>query len=232
MPVPARREISSSGAPAPCSTNTSRAAATIRLRFSRASARSGLPSTSCTSPAYQTSGGYLSTFFGESGDSPSTWCYRNRRKILRIGCRKRHGDSDVGVTQARRRRSQMNTQDLRKGFRGPVHRPGDEHYDTQRAAFNPSLDARPVLVAEATSPSDVSTAVPWARTNDLPLPIQATGHGTRVPSTGGLLVKTTRMATVLVDPDRRIAKVGPGARWGEVIAAAAPFGLAPLSGTS
>ena len=33
------------------------------------------------------------------------------------------------------------------------------------------------------------------------------------------------------DVYRRIAKVGPGARWGDVIAAAAPFGLAPLSGS-
>jgi FAD/FMN-containing dehydrogenase len=40
------------------------------------------------------------------------------------------------------------------------------------------------------------------------------------------------MAAVLVDPDRRIARVGPGAVWGDVVTAAAPFGLAPLSGSS
>ena len=40
------------------------------------------------------------------------------------------------------------------------------------------------------------------------------------------------MATVLVDPDRAVAHVGPGAVWGDVVAAAAPFGLAPLSGSS
>lgn len=126
----------------------------------------------------------------------------------------------------------MSTQDLRSGFRGPVHQPGDEDYDTQRAAFNPNLDARPLLVAEATSPADVRAAVTWARNHDVPLAVQATGHGTHVAATGALLVKTTWIATVLVDPDRRVAKVGPGARWGDVIAAAARFGLAPLSGTS
>ncbi|NUP78312.1 MAG: FAD-binding protein, partial [Nonomuraea sp.] len=46
------------------------------------------------------------------------------------------------------------------------------------------------------------------------------------------LVRTSAMASVLVDPARGVARVGPGARWGEVIAAAAPFGLAPLSGSS
>jgi FAD/FMN-containing dehydrogenase len=40
------------------------------------------------------------------------------------------------------------------------------------------------------------------------------------------------MRSVLVDPDRRTARVGPGATWGEVIAAAEPFGLAPVSGTN
>ena len=40
------------------------------------------------------------------------------------------------------------------------------------------------------------------------------------------------MRSVLVDPDRRTARVGPGATWGDVIEAAAPFGLAPVSGTN
>src|SRR5256885_1106156 len=119
-----------------------------------------------------------------------------------------------------------------KQFRGPVRRPGDAGYDTQRAAFNPNLDARPVLVAEATGAADVRAAVTWARDRDLPLAVQATGHGTHVRANGALLLKTGRMSTVLIDPDRRAAKVGPGARWREVISAAAPFGLVPLAGTS
>ena len=46
-----------------------------------------------------------------------------------------------------------------------------------------------------------------------------------------MLLDTSRMATVLVDADRGIARVGPGAVWSEVAEAAAPFGLAPLSGS-
>src|SRR6266545_252292 len=111
----------------------------------------------------------------------------------------------------------MTSQDLRRVFSGPVHQPGDADYDTQRAALNPALDARPVLVAEATSPADVRAAVTWARVNDVPVAVQSTGHGTHVPAHGGLLIKTSGMATVLVDPDRRIAKVGAGARWSDVV---------------
>jgi FAD/FMN-containing dehydrogenase len=117
-------------------------------------------------------------------------------------------------------------------FAGPIHRPGDAGYDAGRAAFNPNLDARPLAVAEATSAEDVRAAIAWSRAHEVPFAVQSTGHGTHVASDGGLLLKTSRLGTVLVDPDRRIARIGAGARWSDVLAAAAPFGLAPLSGSS
>ncbi len=115
---------------------------------------------------------------------------------------------------------------------GAVHRPGDEGYDAARRPLSPALDPRPALVVEAQSAADVRAVVVAAREQDLPLAVQATGHGTHVAADGALLVRTSAMATVLVDPDRRVARVGPGARWGGVLAAAAPFGLAPLAGSS
>jgi len=107
-----------------------------------------------------------------------------------------------------------------------VHVPGDEAYEEQRATYR----GAPAIVVEACTPADVRTAVGIARKHGLPLTVQSTGHGTLVPPDGGVLLKTSRMAQVLVDPDRRVAHVGPGARWSEVIAAAELFGLAPLSG--
>ncbi len=122
--------------------------------------------------------------------------------------------------------------DLSQAFRGQVHLPGSDRYDSLRATWSRRIDPRPAIVAEALTPADVRAAVLTAQVNDLPLGVQATGHGTHVPADGGLLLKTSRMAEVLVNADRRIARVGPGACWGDVIAAAAPFGLAPLSGSS
>jgi FAD/FMN-containing dehydrogenase len=121
---------------------------------------------------------------------------------------------------------------LARSFRGAVHLPGDDDYDAQRATWSGALDQRPAIVAEAETAADIRAAVVTAQEHDLALAVQATGHGTHVPADGALLLKTSQMAEVLVDPDRRIARVGPGARWGDVIAASAPFGLAPLSGTS
>ena len=89
----------------------------------------------------------------------------------------------------------------------------------------------PPLVVPASSPADVRRAILHARALGLPLAVRATGHGTHAPLDGTVLLDTSRMATVLVDADRGIARVGPGAVWSEVAEAAAPFGLAPLSGS-
>ncbi|MCK2216189.1 FAD-binding protein [Actinomadura sp. ATCC 31491] len=118
------------------------------------------------------------------------------------------------------------------GFTGPVHRPGEERYDELRRGLNPAVDARPAVVAEAYGVADLRAALLAARAHGVPFAVQATGHGTHAAADDGVLVRTSPMASVLVDPVRRVAKVGPGARWGEVVAAAAPFGLAPLSGSA
>src|SRR3954470_23774203 len=121
---------------------------------------------------------------------------------------------------------------LRRTLHGPLHRPGDAAYDVLRRPHSPALDPRPVLVVEAYGAADVRAAIVAAREYGLPFAVQGTGHGTHVPCDGGVLVGTGAMATVLVDPDRRIAHVGAGARWPDVLAPAAPFGLAPLSGSN
>jgi FAD/FMN-containing dehydrogenase len=84
---------------------------------------------------------------------------------------------------------------------------------------------------QATTPADVRTAVLTARESNRPFAVHATGHGGPAPE-DAVVVHTERLGGVLVDPDRRIARVGAGTRWAEVIAAAAPFGLVPLSGTA
>src|SRR5918997_225834 len=85
----------------------------------------------------------------------------------------------------------------------------------------------------ATTAADVSRAVLAARARCLRVAVRATGHGTlSEPAPDTLLIDTSRMHSVLVDPDRRTARVGPGATWGDVIEAAEPFGLAPVAGTN
>jgi FAD/FMN-containing dehydrogenase len=89
------------------------------------------------------------------------------------------------------------------------------------------------MIVEATTTADVRDAVLTARERSLPFAVHATGHGGPMPDADrAVVVATSRMSGVLVDPRRRTARVRAGARWADVIAAAAPFGLAPLSGSS
>lgn len=120
---------------------------------------------------------------------------------------------------------------LRDSFDGDVHLPGDTAYDDVRLPWNLRNDPKPAIVAEATGPRDVQTAVRTTREHGLPLAVQATGHGSLTPADGALLLKTARMAAVEVDAERRTARAATGALWSDVLAAAAPHGLAPVSGS-
>ncbi|TWF75679.1 FAD/FMN-containing dehydrogenase [Pseudonocardia hierapolitana] len=109
---------------------------------------------------------------------------------------------------------------------GALHLPGDAGYERQREGFR----GAPAVVVDAETVADVRATVLAARRSGLPLTVLSTGHGTVAAPDGGFLLRTSRVAQVLVDPDRRVARLGPGVRWSDVIAAAEPFGLAPLSG--
>ncbi|WP_433800017.1 FAD-binding oxidoreductase [Actinomycetospora sp. CA-084318] len=111
-------------------------------------------------------------------------------------------------------------------------RSGDPGYDAAVATFNTAHQPRPDLVVEARSPDDVVAAVRRARTDGLPVTIQATGHGIASDLAGSLLISTRHLDEVRVDADRAVAVVGGGATWAQVIAAADPLGLAPICGSS
>jgi FAD/FMN-containing dehydrogenase len=138
----------------------------------------------------------------------------------------------MSFESARRLYGMTIERDLHRTFRGPVYLPGDQAYNAARATWSGALDQRPAVVAESLSARDVQAALVAAREHDLAFAVQATGHGTHTPCDGGLLLKTSLMAEVLIDPDRRVARVGPGARMGDIVAAAAPFGLAPVAGSN
>ncbi|MCK8676820.1 FAD-binding oxidoreductase [Streptomyces lichenis] len=110
--------------------------------------------------------------------------------------------------------------------------PDDPGYAAETAGFQTGFPVRPERVVAARSPEDVRRAVAYAAERGLPLAVQATGHGLAGPVDGGVLVSTRRMDGVRVDPAARTARIEAGARWGQVVAAAAPHGLAPLNGSS
>src|SRR4029453_17865996 len=115
--------------------------------------------------------------------------------------------------------------DLR--IQGPVSRPEDKRYDAAIATWRPQIEQRPVLVAEGCGPDDVRAVVLWAREHDVPLAVQSTGHAGPAPS-DAVLLKTSLLGSVLVDPDRQVARAGPGGRGGAGAGGGEPGGAVPL----
>lgn len=123
-------------------------------------------------------------------------------------------------------------EELSKLLAGPVMEPGQGAYDQEVAGFNAAIVHRPDVVVGASSASDVVQAVRFARSRGWRVAVQSTGHGANRPVEGGLLVTTSRLAGVEIAPAARTAVAGAGARWGAVVASAAPHGLAPITGSS
>jgi hypothetical protein len=116
--------------------------------------------------------------------------------------------------------------------KGPVLQPGDEHYPTELEGFQTGIERRPDVVVGARDAQDVQEAVRFAAGSGRTVAVQATGHGTSADYAGRVLVSTRRLNQVTVDPAGRTARFGAGVSWKQVIEAAAPHGLAPLSGSA
>ena len=129
-------------------------------------------------------------------------------------------------------KSISNLEAMRAGLKGAAYVPGDDGYDDASRAWNLNAGQRPALVVVAEGASDVIAAVRFARELSLGVGVMATGHGVGSPCDGGVLVNTSRMKGVRVDPVARTARVEAGALWADVIPEAQAHGLAGLLGSS
>jgi len=114
--------------------------------------------------------------------------------------------------------------------KGTVALPGDEAYDALVSPWNLAIPVRPAVVVAAETDQDVVEAVRFAARNGLRVTPQATGHGPMAELVTELLVTTKALDEVVVHPEGW-ARVGAGVKWLKVVEAAAPYGLAPLSGS-
>jgi hypothetical protein len=113
--------------------------------------------------------------------------------------------------------------------------PGHPDYDSARQAWNLHTDQRPACICVATRVEHVQAAVRYARAHGLRLAAQTTGHLSQtLPSLERTLLLRLELhnADVEVDPVARVARIKAGARWGDVVDAVAPHGLAVMHGSS
>ena len=113
---------------------------------------------------------------------------------------------------------------------GTLAVPGDDGYDALVSPWNLAIPVRPAAVLAARTAQDVVEAVRFAARHDMHVTPQATGHGPMAELVTELLVTTQGLDECVVHPEGW-ARVGAGVKWLRVVEAAAPHGLAPLSGS-
>lgn len=123
-------------------------------------------------------------------------------------------------------------EDLRDRLDGRLLMPSDPEYDEAREIFNATHDLRPAAVAVVGSTRDVAHAVRFAGDNDLTLAVRGGGHSLPGFSScdDGLMIDLRNLSTVEVDPERRVARVGGGATWGQLNDVTHQHGLATPGG--
>ncbi|KOV69936.1 FAD-linked oxidase [Streptomyces sp. AS58] len=131
-----------------------------------------------------------------------------------------------------RRRPGIDYESVPESLAGLAVEPGDPGY--RGVASNYLRAGSPGLVLRPGTPDEVADALGYARRHThLPLGIRSAGHGVSGRSTnkGGLVVDLRRMNGIeVLDPARRLVRIGPGATWKQVSAALHPHGWAIGSG--
>lgn len=147
--------------------------------------------------------------------------------------RARHGtaeESSRSRVALSRRREGVAYDEVPAGLR--AIEPGDFEYSELSSTY--MRGGAPGIILQPESAEQVAAAVAFARRHTgIQLSTRSGGHGISGRSTndGGIVIDLRRMNDIeVVDHERRLVRIGPGARWMEVAAALGEFGWALSSG--
>lgn len=122
--------------------------------------------------------------------------------------------------------------DLSSKFMGPILRAGDEGWDDAILIWNAMAAKVPALVLQPISAQDIAVAVRFARDHQILTSVKGGGHniaGTSIAE-NGLMLDMSLMRSVTVEPDAKLAQVGPGCLLKDVDQATQQYGLATVLG--
>ncbi|WP_457098798.1 LLM class flavin-dependent oxidoreductase [Microbacterium sp. P5_E9] len=152
-----------------------------------------------------------------------------RAERARRGTVAASGRSSVAIAA---RRSGIAYDDVPAGLR--AIEPGDFAYENVRATY--MRGGAPGIVLQPDSAAHVADAIAFARRHpDAALSVRSGGHGISGRSTndGGIVIDLQNLNAIeVLDEERRLVRIGPGARWAEVAAALGEHGWAISSGDS
>ncbi|HEY5202404.1 MAG TPA: FAD-binding oxidoreductase [Acidothermaceae bacterium] len=117
-------------------------------------------------------------------------------------------------------------------FTGELVGAGNAGYETARRVWNGMVDRRPALIARCSDEGDVVLALEAAREHGLAVAVRGGGHNVAGNGVcdGGVVIDMSAQRAIDVDPEKRIARVGPGVLLGELDRATQVHGLATPTG--
>lgn len=121
---------------------------------------------------------------------------------------------------------------LRTEVKGKVLLPSNPGYNEARTIWNGMIDRKPAVIVQCANSSDVIPAIRFARENELTISILGGGHhiaGNSL-SDDGLVIDFSQMKEVSVDPQKRRARVQPGATLADFDRETQKYGLATPTG--
>src|SRR5215217_4393905 len=138
----------------------------------------------------------------------------------------------TATTNARDVLGEATLGELEATLRGQLVRPADPAYDQARAVWNAAHDRRPALIIRCAGTADVVRAVEFARSEGLQVAVRGGAHSIAGFSTtdGGVVIDTSPMKGIQVDPESRRAVAQPGVTWSELDHETQAFGLAVTGG--
>jgi FAD/FMN-containing dehydrogenase len=138
----------------------------------------------------------------------------------------------VATADARDAIGEATLGELKGALRGRLVRPSDPGYDQARAVWNAAHDRRPALIIRCEGTADVVRAVEFARSEGLKVAVRGGAHSIAGFSTcdGGVVIDTSPMKGIRVDPTARRAVAQPGLTWSEFDHETQAFGLAVTGG--
>ena len=138
----------------------------------------------------------------------------------------------AGLDGARVGVSEEQLHDLDSRLAGRSVRAGDQGWNDAVHIWNGMVAKLPALVVQPVTAVDVATVVGFARDHGLSLSVKGGGHniaGTSIAE-DGLTLDMSLMRDVAVDPDARVAHVGPGCLLKHVDQATQEHGMATVLG--
>ncbi|NUP49510.1 MAG: FAD-binding oxidoreductase [Catenulispora sp.] len=121
---------------------------------------------------------------------------------------------------------------LRDAVRGEVLLQGEAGFDEARRPWNLAIDQPVAAVVTPADADDVAAVVRVAKDLGLPIAVQPSGHGASGTAAGTILLRTSKLDELSIDPGARTARVGAGVKSGVVTTAAAEHGLVHKPGSS